>query len=580
MASVKTAVIRALKEMALSLSLEGANTFRIQAYEQAARQLAGVSEERLLELVRTGHLTTLAGIGPSLAEHVTELVQTGHLTGLDDLSERFPDELRALVRLPSIGPRRALTLWEGLGTADPQALVEACRKGRVRALPGFGKASELALLAALEQLLGEGITERRALAEVLPEAEQILAYVMQAPGVVRASLAGSVRRHAETVKDVDLVASAPLAQAVLDHFTRWPDVAKVRGSGQSLASVVLESGLQVDLRVVPDVDFATALHHFTGSKAHHVRLRTLARRKGLSLSEWGVHDLKGRKKKVLDEAGIYALLGLPFIPPELREDTGEIQAALDGTLPTDLVTEADVMGVVHSHSTWSDGRDSLRAMALAARKRGMKYLTVTEHSQTAGYAGGLTPADVRKQWREIDALNRELGPDFRLLKGIESDILEDGGLDLPDAMLAELDLVIASIHSRHGMDGPRMTQRVLTAMDHPRMDILGHPTGRLILQRPAYDLSMEQVLKRAKKTGVVIEVNGNPKRLDLSGAHVREAMARGVRLCLSCDSHSTAELDHLRFAVATARRGWARRGAVVNTLPASDFIASLRGGRQ
>jgi len=577
MADVKTSVIRALKEMALSLKLEGANAFRIQAYEQAARQLAGVSEDRLLELVRTGRLTTLVGIGPSLAEHVTELVNTGQLTGLEELTERYPDELRALVRLPSIGPRRALALWEALGTADPAALVEACQQGRVREIPGFGRNSEQTLLASLQQLLGEGLTDRRPLAEVLPEAERLLAYVQQGPGVVRASLAGSVRRFAETVGDVDLVASAPRARAVLDHFTRWPDVVKVRGSGESLASVILDSGLQVDLRVVRDADFATALHHFTGSKAHNVRLRTLARRKGLTLSEWGLHDLKGRKKRVTDEDGLYALLGLPFIPPELREDTGEIQAALAGDLPDDLVTEKDVLGIVHSHSTWSDGRSSLREMALAARSLGMQYLTVTEHSQTAGYAGGLTPADVRRQWREIDALNRELGPHFRLLKGIESDILEDGRLDLPDAMLTQLDLVIASIHARHGMDGARMTHRVLTAMDHPRMDILGHPTGRLILRRPPYDLEMKRVLERARQTGVVLEVNGNPNRLDLSGAHVREAMDRGVRLCLSCDSHSTAELGHLRFAVATARRGWARRSAVVNTLPAADFVSTLRG---
>jgi DNA polymerase (family 10) len=331
----------------------------------------------------------------------------------------------------------------------------------------------------------------------------------------------------------------------------------------------------VDLRVLPDEDFATALHHFTGSKAHHVRLRGLAHERGLKISEWGVHDAQGTKLHVPDEAALYRLLGMQYIPPELREDTGEIEAALEGRLPEDLVTLEDIQGAVHAHSTWSDGKNSLEEMARAAQALGLKYLTVTEHSQAAIYAGGLKEDDLRRQWEEIDRVNDTVRG-VRLLKGIEVDILESGALDYSDGILERLEVVIGSVHVRHGMDEDQMTRRLLQAFDNPHLHILGHPTGRLIQSRDPYPLRMEAVLDKAAERGVVVEVNGKPERLDLKTEHVRQAMQRGVKLVVSCDAHKASDLSNLAFAVATARRGWARRGAILNALPADRFVSTLR----
>jgi DNA polymerase (family 10) len=326
---------------------------------------------------------------------------------------------------------------------------------------------------------------------------------------------------------------------------------------------------------VPDEDFATALHHLTGSRGHHLRLRARGHQRGLKISEWGVHRDDGAKLPVADEAQLYALLGMQYVPPELREDTGEVEAALEGTLPGELVSLEDVVGVVHSHSTWSDGRHSLEEMAQAAAARGLRYLTVTEHSETAHYAGGLKPDDLRRQWDEIDRVNERV-PRVRLLKGLEADILEDGRLDCDERLLEQLEVVIGSVHVRHGMDEEQMTRRLLAALTQPFLHILGHPTGRLIHEREPSPFRVEEVLGRAAERGVAVEVNGNPRRLDLKAEHVRQAVRQGVRLVVSADAHSAADLDNLAFAVATARRGWARRSDVLNTRSAEGFLAALR----
>ena len=405
----------------------------------------------------------------------------------------------------------------------------------------------------------------------------MLGVIRSAPGVQRASLAGSVRRRQELVGDIDLIASAPDVEPVFDALVHAPGVASVMGRGESKCSVRLTAGdLQVDLRVLPDEDFATALHHFTGSRAHHVRLRGLAQdSRELKLSEWGVHRKDGSKVQVLDETALYALLGMQFIPPELREDAGEIEAALGGRLPEDLLALADVQGIVHSHSTWSDGRNSLEQMARAARDLGVGYLTVTEHSEAAIYAGGLKPDDLKRQWDEIDAVNEKV-PGLRLLKGIEVDILESGALDYSDAVLEKLEVVIASVHVRHSMDEAQMTERVLRALDNPFLQILGHPTGRLLAHRDPYPLHMERVLDRAAERGVAVEVNGNPRRLDLKAEHVRLAVERGVKLVVSCDAHGVEDLGNLPYAVGNARRGWARKSDVLNTLGPDAFVKAVR----
>jgi DNA polymerase (family 10) len=375
---------------------------------------------------------------------------------------------------------------------------------------------------------------------------------------------------------VDIIASAADPGPVLDALANAPGVATVLGKGGSKCSVRLTAGdLQVDLRVLPDEDFATALHHFTGSKAHHIRLRNLGHERGLKISEWGVHREDGTKVPVPDEAALYALLDMQEVPPELREDNGEVEAAREGRLPQDLITLEDVQGAVHAHSTWSDGRNSLEEMALAAQALGLKYLTVTEHSQAAIYAGGMKVEDLKRQWEEIDRVNAVV-PGVRLLKGIEVDILEDGALDYPDSVLEQLELVIGSIHVRHGMDEDQMTRRLLTALDNPHLHILGHPTGRLLQSREPYPVRMEELLERAAERGVAVEVNGKPARLDLKSEYVRQAVQLGVRLVVSCDAHRREDLSNLAYAVATARRGWARKGDVLNTLPADRFLAALR----
>lgn len=570
----KATVVQVLRDISLLLQMKGENPFRSRAYDTAADRIAGLGEE-LPTLLREGRLKELPGIGQAIAEKVSELLTTGKLAYYDALRAGFPPGVLELVRVPDLGPKKALVLSRQLGVDGIEALERACREGRVRQLPGFGAKSETRLLAGIE-LYRRTHTPRRLLGEVLPVAERLLESVRATPGVIRASLGGSLRRRAETVGDVDLIASAAEASAVFDAFSRAPEVAHLIGRGESKCSVRLhEKDLQVDLRVLPDEDFATALHHFTGSKAHHVRLRGLAHEHGLKISEWGIHDAQGTKLHVPDEAALYRLLGMRYIPPELREDTGEIEAALEGRLPEDLVTLEDIQGAVHAHSTWSDGKSSLEEMARAARALGLGYLTVTEHSQAAIYAGGLKEDDLRRQWEEIDSVNDTVRG-VRLLKGIEVDILESGALDYSDGILERLEVVIGSIHVRHDMDEEQMTRRLLRAFDNPHLHILGHPTGRLIQSREPYPVRMEAVLDKAAERGVVVEVNGNPERLDLKSEHVRLALRRGVKLVVSCDAHKAADVGNLAFAVATARRGWARRGDILNALPADSFVDTLR----
>lgn len=591
--NLKALAVKSLRDMGLYLQLKGENPFKTRAYEVAADRIAGLTEE-LAEVVARKRLHTLPGIGESIAAKLTELATTGTMQALEDLKAAFPPRMLELLQVQDLGPKKAKALFEQLGVGSIDDLEKACREGRVRALKGFGEKTEQKLLAGVDLARrAQAAGGRKRLGEVLPQAEALLEYVKHAPGVVRASLGGSVRRMRETVADVDLIASAADAAPVFEHFARHPLVASHLGAGESKSSVRLkDTDLQVDLRVLPDEDFASALHHFTGSKAHHLRLRALALEKGLTISEWGLHRLgaqaepakkgtarhQGAEEKlpVTEEKDLYAALGMQYVPPELREDWGEIEAALQHRLPTDLVTQGDLLGNVHAHSTWSDGRNTLLEMATAARKLGFKYLTVTEHSQTSNYAGGLKVERLKAQWEEIAAVAEQV-KGLTLLKGIESDILEDGSLDYPDAVLEQLDVVIGSIHQRYGQSEEAMTRRVLNAFDNPHLHIWGHPSGRLLLRREAAPMRMEEILDKAAKKGVIIEVNGCPDRLDLAAEYVRQALERRIALCVSTDAHSTEELRvHLPFAVATARRGWATRRDVVNARDVKAFKASFR----
>ena len=567
-------VARALRDIARLLEVKGENAFKVRAYDLAADRVLALGD-RLAAAVAEGRLAELPNIGPALAEKISTLQSTGALPLLESLRAEFPPGILQLLQLPELGPRKVAALWTSLGVGDLAGLERALKEGRVRALKGFGEKSETKLLAGLEQY--RTAHARRRLGDVLGVARELRERIRAAPGVRRVELAGSVRRFCELVSDVDIVASAEDAGPVLEVLARAPGVAAVLAQGESKCSVRLEDGLQVDLRVLPDEDFATALHHFTGSKAHHVRLRGRARDLGMTISEWGV--FRGEEKlAVPDEATLYRLLGMAYVPPELREDVGEFEAALDGSLPADLLEPGALRGAVHAHTTWSDGRASLLDMARAAAARGLGYLTVTDHSLAAGYAGGLGPERIRQQWQEIARVQGQV-PEVRLLRGLEVDILEDGALDLPDELLAQLDVVIASVHVRHGQDAGAMTARVLRALDHPSTDVLGHPTGRLLQRRDPAPLDMEAVFARAAQRGVALEVNGNPDRLDLHAGHVRAALKAGCRLVASADAHDPGALDHAAFAASTARKGGARRSDVLNTLDADGFAAEIRRRR-
>jgi DNA polymerase (family 10) len=568
----KVAVARALREMGVLLEVKGENPFKVRAYEAGARALEG-AEEDLPALVASGRLTGLRGIGEALAKKIVELHLTGRTDLLDRLHAELPKGILELLQVPDLGPKKIAALHEALGVSSLAELDAACREGRVRGVKGFGAKTEARILEGLERLRSRPAS-RVLLSEALDLADRILRHVRGAP-VERVELAGSARRMKETVGDLDLVASSVRPAEVSEAFAAFPLAAETIAKGGTKTSVRLASGLQVDLRVVAPEDHATALHHLTGSKAHHVKLRGLARDRGYSLSEYGLAKLDGGAAvKVATEAELYATLGLPFIPPELREDDGEVEAAQAGALPGDLVREEDVRGMVHCHTLWSDGRATVEEMALAADALGMEYLTVTDHSQSASYAGGLTPDRLRAQWDEIARVQE--GVRVRLLRGTESDITEDGLLDFPDAVLEELDVIVASVHARFRMDEDAMTRRLVRCMELPAFKIWGHARGRLLLEREPFDCRMEEVLDALAASRGAVEVNGDPHRLELEPRFLRLAKERGIPVVLSVDAHSTGALGYLRYAVATARRGWVRRGDVLNALPFERFRAAVR----
>ena len=572
-------VIRVLREIAVLLRARGESEFRARAYDTAARRLAQVQGD-LPAMVRTGSLREIPGIGEGLAATITELVTTGRSGVHDTLREGYPPGIGELLQVSGLGSKKALALWKAIGVGDVDALEQACLDHRVRAVRGFGEKAEQKILEGIAEYRRVPETpDRRRLGDVLPGAESLLDHLVATRSVRRGAVAGDARRACEEVDSVELVVSAESPAGVDAELSRSPSVARIAEREDGRRTVRLhEREVVLDIRVVPDDDYAAALVHATGSPAHVARLRALAAQRGLTLTESGL--FRGTERvPTAEEHALYSALGLPWIAPELREDAGEVDAASAERLPADLLDEQHVLGIVHSHSTWSDGAATLEQMAKAARTLGFRYLTVTDHSQTAAYAGGLTIDKLKRQWEEIDSLNDELG-EFRLLKGIETDILQDGSLDYPEDVLRQFEVVIGSIHNRHNMDERQMTDRILRAFEDPHLHILGHATGRLIQRRPPYALRMDEILDSAARYGVAIEVNGNPHRLDLKSEYVRQAVERGVKLTISPDSHSTRELGNVRYAVLTARRGWAKRGDVLNTLDAGAFTATLKSMRR
>jgi len=562
----------AFERTAELLELQQANPFRIRAYRNAAR-LVGELRLDLAEQVRQGRpLPKLPGIGADLAGKIEEFARNGHLALLDRLQRQVPAGVAEMLRLPGLGPKRVRALYDELHVTTLPQLARAARDGRIRALPGFGARTEARILEGIDA--HDRTPARFKLVTAAQYAIALLAWLRKAPGVGEVAAAGSLRRARETVGDIDLLAAADDGAAVCRHLLAYPEVAEVRAAGDTRATVVLGAGVQVDLRVVPPASLGAALMYFTGSKAHNIRLRTLAAARHLKLNEYGLFDGRRRIAGATEEE-VYRALGLPWIAPELREDRGEIEAAGKGRLPR-LVERADLAGDLHAHTQWSDGTAGIEAMALAARAHGLSYLAISDHSRRLAVAHGLDPARLARQCAEVEAVNARLDG-IELLTGIEVDVLDDGSLDLPDAVLAPLDVVIAAVHSKFDLSRAAQTQRILAALERPKVRILAHPVGRLIDRREPYDVDLLAVIRKCKARGVALELNAHPQRLDLTDLNCRMARDEGARIVVNSDAHAEHEFDNLDYGIGQARRGWLQKSDVVNTRPLREVRAWLAG---
>ena len=547
-------------EIADLLEIENANPFRIRAYRNAARIIRDLSRA-VSAMVQGGEdLTELPGIGADLAAKIQEIVTTGGSSMLRKLHKHTPSALTELLKIPGLGPKRVKTLYHELDIHSIEQLARAAHDGRIRRLHGFGIKTEQNIIDVIKSRAG--FTGRFKLAVAAQYAEALEAYLQRVPGVRHVVVAGSYRRGQDTVGDLDILVTAGRRSPVMERFIAYEEVAEVVAQGPTRATVRLRSKLQVDIRVVAEASYGAALHYFTGSKAHSIALRKLALEHGLKLNEYGVFHGRERVAGKTEES-VYAALGLAYIPPELRENRGEIEAARAHRLPH-LVDVDDLRGDLHAHTTATDGRNTLREMAAAAKARGFEYLAITEHSRRLTVAHGLTPQRLLAQIDEIDHLNGEL-QGITLLKGIEVDILEDGALDLPDDLLGKLDLVVGAVHSRFDLSRERQTTRILKAMDHPHFSILAHPSGRLIQEREPYDVDMLKIIRHAKRRGCFLEINAHPERLDLLDIYAQMAKEEGVLVAIDSDAHSVNHFGNLRFGVAQARRGWLEKRDVLNT---------------
>jgi len=566
-------VIRILEEIGVLLELKGESPFKSIAYANAARRLESLDED-LDALVSRGALTSIKGIGEALSRKITELVTTGRLEYYEKLKASVPPGHLEMLRIPGLGPKKIRALHEKLSIETLGELEYACMENRLVELPGFGARTQEKILAGIEHL--KRYRERRLCSEALAAAEPLLAKLQGHPGVVEASMAGSLRRGNETVKDIDLVAAANDPEALSSWFASQPDVESVIARGATKVSVFLKAGINADLRIVSPREYPFALHHFTGSKEHNVAMRGRAKQLGIKMNEYGLF----RDDALLtcrSEQEVFAALGLAWVPPELRENTGEIEAAETGVMPS-LVEMKDIRGIFHIHTTASDGASTLEALVAAAKRMGLEYIGITDHSESAFYAGGLTPEDVRKQHRAIDALNRR-DPAFRIFKGIEADILPDGRLDYDEATLGSFDFVIAAVHSHFGMSGEEMTRRILRALENRRTTILAHPTGRLLLAREPYALDLERVIDAAAALGKVIELNANPHRLDLDWRYCKYAKRQGARIAVNPDAHHVEGLADMRYGLSIARKGWLEAPDIINCMGLEEMTTFLEKSR-
>lgn len=551
-----------LEEMADLMEIIGENPFKVRAYHNAARVVDGLTN--LPQLLVDETLIEVPGIGKNLAEHIETLSQQGHFPEYIQLRKSVPTGVLDMLRIPGLGPKKVAVIWKKMGISTTRELKLACERGGLAKNAGFGGKTEQKILKGLSFI--EQHQDQHLYSEALEVADPLLAWLKKHPKVKRAELGGSIRRCKEVVKDIDVVVASNDPKKVMMDFVEMPGVKSVLSHGDTKSSVILKPGIQVDCRVVSDAEFPYALHHFTGSKEHNTAMRTRAKAMGLKINEYGLFK-EGKGGETLipckDEADFFEKLGLHYIPPELRENLGEIEAAEKNKIPK-LLELKDLTGFFHCHTTASDGRATLDEMVKGACDRGYHYIGISDHSQSAKYAGGLTQADLKQQWAAIDALNKKL-KGVRIFKGTESDIHADGALDYPDAVLAEFDFVVISIHGNFNQDQKTATDRVCKAIAHPATRILGHATGRLLLARDGVPLDFERVIDAAVKHDVAIEINANPHRLDMDWRHSFYAHKKGLKIVISPDAHSVAGIDDLRFGVNVARKGWWTKADVINT---------------
>jgi DNA polymerase (family X) len=566
----------AFEELASLYELDGAVVYRVTAYRNAAKAIreAGVS---VAEMARQGRAEELAGVGRTIAEKIDALLETGSIPSADKLKARIPPGLVEITRIPGLGPKRARLLHERLGIESIDDLREAAEDGRLKGVQGFGQKAEENVLAALAAGADGRPKPRLVLSRALTVGEELVAAIRDHPAAIRVELAGSARRMTDTVKDLDIVVASSDPAALVDAFCALDAVDEVQASGEAGAKVVTHSGLPVDLRIVPAEAFGNLLQHFTGSGRHNEALRTEAVRRGLHVSEYGIaDDDSGETLAYADEEDVYERLGMHFIPPELRENRGELEAARAGRLPK-LVELEDIRGDLHMHTVLSDGRNTLAEMARAAREHGYEYIAITEHSASHGFGNDVQPDDLRRQIERIRSLDE---PGLTVLAGTETNVLPDGSLDYADDVLEELDWVVASLHTSFRMSEKEQTDRMLRAMEHPLVDAIGHPTGRMIGRREPYELDVDRVIAKAVETGTFLEINANPNRRDLNDVYARAAAEAGAMLVIDSDAHGADTLRrNMRYGVATARRAWLTAERVANTRPWRELDRLRKRGR-
>jgi DNA polymerase (family 10) len=562
-----------MSEIAAMLELKGENRFKIQSYRRAADTLLNMPED-IRVVWRAGKLEDLPNIGEAISTKIDELLRTGHLGFYDRLRAEIPPGVLALTAVPDIGPKTALALYQTLGISSIAELEAALNEGRVRNVPGFGARSEEKLRESLAAVQRRAANQRVLLAEARPLARQLVAQLRESGvPIARIEVAGSIRRGRSTIGDMDILCTSPDPAQVINFFVGLPLVGEVVSHGGNKSTVRLRNGLQVDLMVLPPEHFGALLHHFTGAREHNIQMRDRALNRGLRLNEYGFDRPDGTRILCAHEEDVFATLGLPWIPPELREGAGEIEAAAAGRLPN-LVTVGDIKGDLHNHSKWSDGTTTIEEMARAAQARGYEYMAITDHSQSLTIARGMTVEQIRAQAAEVAEVNLKLAP-FRVLHGVELEIKTDGTLDYPDEVLAALDIVVASVHQGLRHDPERVTARVFDACRNPHVDIIAHPTGQILNSREPSGLDVEALIETARETGTALEINASPERLDLNEVYTRRAVESNVLLSVDTDSHHPDGFANIEYGITVARRGWAEASNILTTWPLERVLAWL-----